>query len=82
MIVTLGTERIRTLDDIRAFPGGSEAADITPHDREAAYAFIERTLVRFRYHFGLSRAEVDASCECPEDRTLHLLPWPDVSSCG
>ena len=50
MIVTLCTERIRTLDDIRAFLEGSEAAD-TPHDREAAYAFIERTLVRFRYHF-------------------------------
>ena len=56
MIVTLCTERIRTLDDIRAFLDGSEAADITPHDREAAYAFIERALVRFKYHFGLSRA--------------------------
>ena len=54
--MTLCTERIRTLDDIRAFLGGSEAAEITPHDREAAYAFVERTLVRFRYHFGLSRA--------------------------
>ena len=40
---------------VRAFLGGSEATEITPHDREAAYAFIERTLVRFRYHFGLSR---------------------------
>ena len=56
MIVTLCTERSRTLDDIRAFLGGNEAADITPHDREAAYAFIERALVRFRYHLGLSRA--------------------------
>ncbi len=56
MIVTLRTERIRTLDDIRAFLEGSEAADITLHDRREAYAFIERTLVRFRYHFGLSRA--------------------------
>ena len=54
--MTLCTERIRSLDDIRAFLGGSEGADIAPHDREAAYAFIERTLVRFRYHFGLSRA--------------------------
>ena len=26
------------------------------NDREAAYAFIERALVRFRYHLGLSRA--------------------------
>ena len=56
MIVTLCTERIRTLDDIRAFLDGNVAADITPHDRKAAYAFVERTLVRFRYHFGLSRA--------------------------
>ena len=54
--MTLCTERSRTLDDIRAFLGGNEAADITPHDREAAYAFIERALVRFRYHLGLSRA--------------------------
>ena len=53
--MTLHTERIRTLDDIRAFLDGNQAADIAPHDREAAYAFIDRTLVRFRYHFGLSR---------------------------
>ena len=37
MIVTLCTERIRTLDDIRAFLGGNEAADITPHDRDEAF---------------------------------------------
>ena len=55
MIVTLRTERIRTLDDVRAFLEGSDAADVTLHDRREAYAFIERTLVRFRYHFGLSR---------------------------
>lgn len=54
--MTFSTERIRTLDDISAFLVGSEGADITPHDREAAYAFVDRTLVRFRYHFGLSRA--------------------------
>ena len=54
--MTLCTERIRTLDDIRAFLDGNVAADITPHDRKAAYAFVERTLVRFRYHIGLSRA--------------------------
>ena len=52
--MTLCTERIRTLDDIRAFLDGNVAADITPHDRKAAYAFVERTLVRFRYHFGTS----------------------------
>ncbi len=55
MIVTLSTERIRTLEDVRAFVEGSGGADITPLDRESAYAFIERTLVRFRYHVGLDR---------------------------
>ena len=54
--MTLRTERIRTLDDIRPFLDGNVAADITPHNREAAYAFVERTLVRFRYHIGLPRA--------------------------
>ena len=54
--MTLCTERIRTLDDIRAFLDGNVAADITPRDRKSAYAFVERTLVRFRYHIGLSRA--------------------------
>ena len=34
MTVTLCTERIRTLDEIRAFLEGSEAAEITPHARE------------------------------------------------
>ena len=33
MIVTLRTERIRTLADLRAFLLGREAADITLHDR-------------------------------------------------
>ncbi|MDE2762814.1 MAG: hypothetical protein OXQ94_02455 [Gemmatimonadota bacterium] len=47
--MTLSTERIRTLDDIRAFLGGSEGADITPQDREAAYKSpVSRcTLLRF-----------------------------------
>ena len=54
--MTFRTHRIRTLDEVRAFLEGNEATDITLHDRRQAYAFIERTLVRFRYHFGLSRA--------------------------
>ena len=54
--MTLCTERIRTLDDVRAILDGNEVADITHRDRGTAYAFIERVLVRFRYHFGLSRA--------------------------
>ena len=48
MIVTLRTERIRTLDNVRAFLDGSGAVDFRPLDRESAYAFIERKLVGSR----------------------------------
>ena len=56
MIVTLRTERIRTLDQIRAFLEGSEPADFGPADRPSAYAFVRRTLVRFEYH-GLRKPD-------------------------
>ena len=54
MIVTLRTERIRTLDQVRAFLDGSQPADFELTDRTSAYAFVRRTLVRFEYH-GLRR---------------------------
>ncbi|MYA40979.1 MAG: hypothetical protein F4Z31_04420 [Gemmatimonadetes bacterium] len=54
--MTLRTERIRTLDQIRAFLEGSEAADFEPADRTSASAFVRRTLVRFEYH-GLHRPD-------------------------
>ncbi len=50
MIVTLRTERIRTLDQMRAFVEGNEPADFEFTDRTSAYAVIRRTLVRFEYH--------------------------------
>ncbi len=50
MIVTLQTERIRTLEEVRAFVEGSERVDIKLADRASAYDFIRRTLVRFGYH--------------------------------
>ena len=56
MIVTLRTERIRTLDQIRAFLEGNEPADFEPTDRGSAYAFVRRTLVRFEYH-GLRKPD-------------------------
>ena len=45
MIMALSTERIRTLDDIRAFLAGNEASDLCPPVCEAAYALMERRLV-------------------------------------
>ena len=48
--MTLRTERIRTLQQIRAFLEGSEPADFELFDRPSTYAFVRRTLVRFEYH--------------------------------
>ena len=48
--MTLRTERIRTLDQIRAFLDGNQPADFELTDRTSAYAFVRRTLVRFEYH--------------------------------
>ena len=53
----LGTERIRTIGEMRAFLDGSEGADFRLMDREEAYDFVSRTLVRFRYHHRLPRAD-------------------------
>ncbi len=56
MIVTLSTERIRDPRRHPRFPRRERGGGHPPHDRKAAYALVERTLVRFGYHFGLSRA--------------------------
>ena len=56
MIVTLRTERIRTLGQVRAFLEGNQPADFELTDRTSAYAFVRRTLVRFEYH-GLGRPD-------------------------
>ena len=42
MIVTLQTERVRTLDQVRAFVEGSEAVDFTGADRGSVYEFVRR----------------------------------------
>ena len=50
MIVTLQTERIGTLDGVRAFVEGSGPVDFKLADRASAHDFVRRTLVRFGYH--------------------------------
>ena len=54
--MTLRTEQIRTLDQIRAFLDGSELTDFRFTGRDSAYDFVRRTLVRFEFH-GLKRDE-------------------------
>ena len=48
--MTLQTERIRTLDEVRAFVEGNEPVDFELADRESAYGFVRRTLAHFGYH--------------------------------
>jgi hypothetical protein len=49
MIVNLDTRRLKTLEDIRAFLGGSTQFDLSITDRAAAYRWIEDTLRQLRY---------------------------------
>ena len=56
MILVLQTERLRTLDEVRAVIDGNQRVDFQIADRESAYDFIRRTLVRFHY-LGLSKPD-------------------------
>ena len=49
MIVTLQSQRLQTMEQVRAFLEGSEPVDYRHWDRSSAYAFVRQTLVRFRY---------------------------------
>ena len=49
MIVTVQAERLRTMEQVRAFVEGCEPVDHQPRDRAGAHAFVRRTLVRFDY---------------------------------
>ena len=59
MILNLDTERLRTLAEVRASLDGSDPVDFRLADRDDAYAFTRRTLVRFRY------PELDSVSSCP-----------------
>ena len=41
--MTLQTERLRMMEQIRAFVEGCESVDYKPRDRACAYAFVRRT---------------------------------------
>ena len=49
MIVTLQTERLQTVEQIRGFLDGNGEVDFRPLDRDEAYGFVRRTLVRLDY---------------------------------
>lgn len=56
MIVTLQTQAIRTLEQVRAFVAGAEPVIFTPADRPSAHAWMADTLKRFSYAHA-SRAD-------------------------
>ena len=49
MILSLGIERLRTLEQVGAFLDGNEPVDFRPGTRREAYAFVQKALVRFDY---------------------------------
>ena len=49
MIVTLQTQRVQTLEQVRRVAEGNEPVDFALADRASAYEFIRRTLVQFDY---------------------------------
>ena len=59
MIVTLQTQRVQTLEQVRRVAEGTEPVDFAPADRASAYDFIGRTLVQFEY-WALDKADKGA----------------------
>ena len=55
MIVTLQTQGLQTLEQVRAFLEGAASVEFVAQDRKAAYGFIAQALTRFRY-FHLAKA--------------------------
>ena len=54
--MTIHTERLRTMEQVRAFVESSGPVDHQSEDRRSAYEFAHRTLVGFDYHL-LGRAD-------------------------
>ena len=48
--MTLMTQRVQTLEQVRAFVEGSEAVDFASGDRAGVYTVVRRTLVKLDYH--------------------------------
>ena len=59
MIVTLQTQRVQTLEQVRRVAEGNEPVDFALADRASAYEFIRRTLVQFDYA-ALGKADKSA----------------------
>ena len=54
--MTLQTERLRTMGQVRAVVEGSEPVDYEPRGQAEHYAFVRKTAAKFDYHL-LGRAD-------------------------
>ena len=77
--MTLQTERLRTMEQVRAFVEDCESVDYKPKDRACAYAFVRRTLVRFdsvrlgRADRGWVRAYIGKVCGFSPSQITRLI---------
>ena len=67
MIVTPQTQRLHSLEQIRDLLDGNGAVDFRPLDREEAYGFVRRTLVRLDYAMRWA-VPARARCACSSAR--------------
>lgn len=83
--MTLRTERIHTLEQMRASVKGNESSDSRSRPCTSAYALIRRTLVRFEVHSlrkpakgngGAIHREGDRLLPAQLDRLTHQLLHP------
>ena len=77
--MTLQTERLRTMEQVRAFVEGSGPVDYKPMDRASVYAFVSRALARFDYHLlgradrGCARAYIRKACGLSPAQITRLI---------
>ena len=77
MIVTLQTARLHTVERIRGFLDGSGEVDFRPLDRDEAYDYVRRTLVRLDYDALLEGSPVPAH-DGRIDSLPTIRPEPNV----
>ena len=78
MIVTLQSERIRTIVQVAAFVEANEPVELHPLDRDGACAFVARTLTRLDYR-ALDRPSKAQSARRRRRGTRGAAPPPHGS---
>ena len=56
MVTHMNDKHVKNLDQVRQFLEGTETLELVIEDKQERYAWIERTLKRFRYR-TLSKAD-------------------------